>query len=69
LQNSLGLKPSPVIGLILNILLEEVLDTPAKNTKKYLLQRAQELIKLPEAELKSLSEKAKLKYQQHSKRR
>ena len=64
LQNSLGLKPSPVIGLILNILLEEVLDTPAKNTKNYLLQRAQELIKLPETELKSLSEQAKLKYQQ-----
>jgi len=64
LQNSLGLKPSPVIGLILNILLEEVLDTPAKNTKNYLLQRAQELIKLPETELKSVSEQAKLKYQQ-----
>ena len=39
----LKIQPSPKIGQILNILFEEVLDEPEKNTEKYLEKRAVEL--------------------------
>jgi len=45
-------KPGPKIGWILHALLEEVLDDPQKNTKEYLENKALELAKLPEKELK-----------------
>jgi len=54
-------KPGPRIGFILHALLEEVLDDPKKNTKKYLEDRAAELIKLPEKELQKLGEAGKEK--------
>ncbi len=53
--------PGPKIGYILNALLEEVLENPKLNTSEYLEKRGAELIKLPEAELKKLGEKAKEK--------
>ncbi|MCK4386592.1 MAG: HD domain-containing protein [Candidatus Pacebacteria bacterium] len=56
-----GETPGPKIGFVLNALLEDVLDDPALNTTKYLEKRAQELIKLPENELKALGEKGKEK--------
>lgn len=55
----LGIEPGPKIGQILSILLEEVIDEPKKNTKKYLESRIQELGKLVEKELVELSKKAK----------
>lgn len=57
----LDIKPGPKIGFILNILLEEVLDDPAKNTKRDLEFRIEDLGKLPDTELKRLAEKAKQK--------
>ncbi|MEK9173419.1 MAG: HD domain-containing protein [Patescibacteria group bacterium] len=53
------LDPSPKVGFILSILLEEVLDDPEKNTHDHLESRIQELNKLSEKELKAMSEKAK----------
>jgi len=53
------LEPSPKVGQILNILLEEVIDDPEKNTEEYLENRALELNALPDLILKQMSEKAK----------
>jgi len=38
-----GIRPGPLVGKILNHLLEEVLDDPEKNTRTYLLPRIQQL--------------------------
>ena len=53
------LEPSPKVGQILNILLEEVIDDPEKNTEEYLENRALELNALPDLILKEMSLKAK----------
>jgi len=53
--------PGPKIGFILNALLEEMLDNPDLNTEDYLRSRVLELNKLPEQELKKLSEQGKSK--------
>ena len=50
----LGLPQSMRIGWILNALLEEVLDDPARNTKEYLETRTKELNKLSDGEMKAL---------------
>jgi poly(A) polymerase/tRNA nucleotidyltransferase (CCA-adding enzyme) len=50
----LDLKPSRRVGWILNALMEEVIDDPEKNEKKYLTKRAKELNKLNDAELQKL---------------
>jgi poly(A) polymerase/tRNA nucleotidyltransferase (CCA-adding enzyme) len=55
----IGEKPGPRIGWILHALLEEVLDDPKKNTEEKLTDRAQELMNLPENELKELGEQGK----------
>lgn len=57
----LRVKPGPIIGQILNALLEEILDDPKLNTKEYLENRVIELSKLPEGELKKMSEKGREK--------
>ncbi len=54
-----GLEPSPKVGWILAVLLEEVLDDPLKNAEDALTARIKELNALPDAELKSLAAKAK----------
>ncbi|HBB65245.1 MAG TPA: hypothetical protein DCZ84_01240 [Candidatus Vogelbacteria bacterium] len=53
--------PGPKIGYILHALLEEVLDDPSLNSKEYLENRAGELVKLEDKELKKLGESGKLK--------
>lgn len=53
------LDPSPKVGYIISILLEEVLDDPEKNTRDHLENRIKALSKLSEKELKAMSEKAK----------
>lgn len=45
LMKLLKIKPGPQIGEILNALLEEILDDPAKNTREYLENRATEIFK------------------------
>lgn len=52
-------KAGPIIGWTLNALLEEILDDPAKNTEEYLDKRTEELLKLPDDELKKLGEAGK----------
>ncbi len=43
LMETLGLPPSPKIGMLIDILLAEVVEDPKKNTRELLLKRAQEL--------------------------
>ena len=43
LQQELALKPGPIIGAILDVLLADVLDDPSQNTRAALLARAKEL--------------------------
>ena len=59
LMELLKIQPGPKIGQILNILFEEVLDEPGKNTEEYLEQRAIELNSLGDKELENLARQAK----------
>jgi hypothetical protein len=61
IMETLNIKPSPKIGQILTILLEEVLDDPAKNSREYLISKIKELGRLSDEELKKIYEKAKSK--------
>ncbi len=56
LMGELGLAPGPKIGAILDVLLAEVIEDPARNTREHLLNRAR---LLAEEELESLRGKAK----------
>jgi tRNA nucleotidyltransferase (CCA-adding enzyme) len=58
LMTELDLKPSPIIGGILNALLAEVLEDPKKNERRYLLTRAGALINQDPEVLKHLGAKA-----------
>jgi tRNA nucleotidyltransferase (CCA-adding enzyme) len=57
----LGLAPSPRVGWILNALLEEIIDDPERNIKKYLQKRAKELNALSDEELRALFAQAQAK--------
>ena len=59
---TLGIKPGPKIGAILSILLEQVLDDPKKNTKKYLETEARKINLLSQNELKKKEKIAQEKY-------
>jgi poly(A) polymerase/tRNA nucleotidyltransferase (CCA-adding enzyme) len=61
LMDAFHMKPGPNIGNILNALLEEVLDDPAKNTTEYLDAKTEELLQLSDAELKKLGDSGKKK--------
>ncbi|MBI1957127.1 MAG: CCA tRNA nucleotidyltransferase [Candidatus Niyogibacteria bacterium] len=56
-----AIEPGPRVGAILEILLEDVLDEPAKNTPEALEARAKELCGMSDAELKKLAGAAKEK--------
>lgn len=58
----LGIEPGPKIGAILSILLEQVLDDPKKNSKKYLEKEAKRLNQLSQNELKEKQKIAQEKY-------
>ncbi len=55
LMELLSIDPGPMVGLILNALLGEVLDDPKRNDKDYLSGRAKELYLLPAEELRKLN--------------
>ncbi|OGF82412.1 hypothetical protein A3B18_03650 [Candidatus Giovannonibacteria bacterium RIFCSPLOWO2_01_FULL_46_13] len=55
------IEPGPRIGWILSILLDEVLDDPKKNSKKYLEEKISRLCPLSDGELAELSKKAEEK--------
>ncbi len=61
LMQELDLKPGPMVGHILHILLAEVLDDPEKNTADALLARAKELSVLPEKELAILGKQGRVR--------
>ncbi len=56
--NELHVKSGPIIGKILNILLDKCLDDPKINTKEELMNISKELLSLKEPELDILYEKA-----------
>jgi hypothetical protein len=53
--------PGPSIGWTLNALLEEILDDSGKNTEEYLDKRTEEMLALPEEQLKEMGESGKKK--------
>ncbi|MFH1955310.1 MAG: HD domain-containing protein [Patescibacteria group bacterium] len=53
------LNPSPKVGQILDILLDEVLEDPKRNEVGYLKEKAEELASLSESDLSALQSKAK----------
>lgn len=55
----MGEKPGPRIGWILHALLELVLDDPSQNTEETLSERASALLKLSDADLKTLGDAGK----------
>lgn len=59
IMNELGIAPGPKIGYMLAILLEEVLDDPALNTKEVLLNRVRVLVQLEERQLAEMAKFAK----------
>jgi hypothetical protein len=59
LMDLLKISPGPKVGQILAILLEDVLDDPARNTKEYLEAKAKELHALSDKELQELGRKAR----------
>ena len=61
IMKELKIGPGHEIGYILNILLDEVLDEPKKNTKEHLTARAMELNKRPIAELEKMYKIAQTK--------
>ena len=61
LMETFHVKPGPQIGWALNALLEEVLDDPKRNTEPKLVARAEELLALPEEDLKKLGDSGKKK--------
>ncbi|KKT63534.1 MAG: PolyA polymerase [Parcubacteria group bacterium GW2011_GWC1_45_13] len=56
-----GVQPGPKVGMILNALMDEVLDSPDKNTEEYLGERTKELSALAKSKLKKLAEAGKTK--------
>ncbi len=52
---NLGVQQGPKVGWILKALLEEVIENPKKNNRRYLIKRAQELKELSDEELKNLA--------------
>jgi poly(A) polymerase/tRNA nucleotidyltransferase (CCA-adding enzyme) len=61
LMKLLKIKPGPRLGLLIEALLAEVLEDPKLNTKDKLSQRAKELNKLSDQELKQKTRKVKEK--------
>ncbi len=61
IMKELKIEPGPKIGQILNALMNEVLDDPKKNDKKYLLKRAKELGGMDEKKLLALAQEGKAK--------
>ena len=64
IQKELGIKPNSRFGLLLGALLNEVLEDPKKNNKKYLLQRVKQLNELNKSDLQSSARAAKEKKQE-----
>ncbi len=55
LMEALCIKPGPTVGALLDILLAEVLEDPTRNSKEYLLERAEQLQAESLEELRALA--------------
>ncbi|MBI2462965.1 MAG: HD domain-containing protein [Candidatus Spechtbacteria bacterium] len=64
IMEQLHVEPGPLVGQILAILLDEVLDDPTRNTKEYLLNKAQKLSKLKPEELQNRRKESEEKQKQ-----
>ncbi len=64
IMDEFHVKPGPVIGHILNALLEEVLEDPGRNTVDYLSQRTAQLLDLSVDELKKLGDSGRERREQ-----
>jgi tRNA nucleotidyltransferase (CCA-adding enzyme) len=58
IMKALGVTPGPILGQIIAVLLEEVLEDPARNKKDLLIARSKELAKLSNAELNEMKGRA-----------
>lgn len=63
-METLSIEPGPMVGQVISILLDEVLDDPEKNTKKYLLARVKKIGKLKRTDLIRITEEARKKTQE-----
>ncbi|HCP08181.1 MAG TPA: hypothetical protein DIT25_00025, partial [Candidatus Moranbacteria bacterium] len=54
-MKDLGVKPGPMIGAILDVLLAEVIEDASKNEKEYLLNRAKELSGMDLSQLRDMA--------------
>lgn len=61
LMEKFHMKPGPRIGWTLNVLLEDVLEDPLRNTQEYLDDRTEKLMKLSDEDLKKLGDQGKQK--------
>jgi poly(A) polymerase/tRNA nucleotidyltransferase (CCA-adding enzyme) len=59
IMDILDIKPSPKVGMLLDVLLEDVLINPKNNTKTYLKKKVKELDSLDEEKLRKLAIGAK----------
>ena len=59
-----GIEPGPRVGFILNALMNEILDDPAKNENEHLRVRAKELNSSSDADLEKLSGEARRKMEE-----
>ena len=57
-MTTLAIAPGPKIGKVLEVLLQEVIDNPAKNNKEALTARVLDLGGLSDEELTQMAEKA-----------
>ncbi|OGZ97012.1 MAG: hypothetical protein A3J10_04265 [Candidatus Sungbacteria bacterium RIFCSPLOWO2_02_FULL_54_10] len=57
----LGSEPGPTIGRVLEVLLQEVIDDPAKNNREQLMARIGELGQMPDEELVRIAEASESK--------
>lgn len=69
MMKELRINPGPKIGLILNSLLAEIIDDPAKNTKEKLKRRIHELDKKSPEELKKALERIQKAVEEEEKER
>lgn len=61
IMSTFHVEPGPTLGWVLNALLEDVLEDPAKNTQEYLDSRTKELLALKPEKLKELGDSGRKK--------
>lgn len=65
LMEELGIEPGPLVGQVLAILLEEVIDDPQANVREHLLERARAIHAMSDAERAALARQARERAEEH----